>query len=93
MKITLKDISNYIEGNVRLGLDEVGLTQPHLKEQIAYRALMCKEDCATQGKCKHCGCGLPGRWYSTPSCNGGERFPDLMPEDKWLEFKKQNDIG
>jgi hypothetical protein len=26
------------------------------------------------------------------SCNNGERFPDLMTEDEWAEYKKENNI-
>jgi hypothetical protein len=60
-------------------------------EQIAYRKLQCT-DCWEKGKCQHCGCSLPGRWYSTPSCNGGERFPDLMSEENWIKYKQDNNI-
>jgi hypothetical protein len=67
------------------------LQADHIKEQIAYRMLLCKDDCALTGQCVICNCDYPGRIYTTKSCNK-ERFPDLVSNTDWEEFKKTNNI-
>lgn len=91
-RITIKNIKAYIEGNSKMFLSKVGFQAEHLKEQVAYRALMCKDDCVPQGYCQKCYCDLPGKHYVAESCNP-ERFPDLMSAKEWEEFKKQNNIN
>ena len=88
-KITLSNISNYIEGNTRMFTNS--LQPDHIKEQLSYRMLLCKDDCAIQVSCIKCGCDYPGRLHTTKSCNA-ERFPDLMSKPLWDEFKKENNI-
>ena len=90
-KITTQNIFNYIEGNGRLILNKLGLSQPHIKEQVAYRLLTCKDDCVPNGICKICRCPLPDRAFSTQSCNL-ERFPNLMNEEDWFKYKEENGI-
>lgn len=90
-KITLKNIKSFLEGNSQLLLDTLNLKPEWFKEQIAYRALQCG-DCLKQGKCKECGCAVPGKFYVKTSCNKGERFPDLMNQEQWEEFKRQNNM-
>lgn len=90
-KITPKNIYNYFEGNARLLLDNLGVSMKHIEQQVAYRLLTCKDDCVIAGKCKQCGCSLPGRAFSTPSCNE-ERFPDMMNEEDWNKYKKEKNI-
>ncbi len=90
-KITKQNIFNYIEGNGRLILSKLGLSQPHIKEQIAYRLLTCKDTCVPAGRCKVCTCPLPDRAFSTNTCNK-ELFPDLMSEQDWTNYKLNNNI-
>ena len=88
-EITLNNIYNFIEGNTRLFTKSI---QPeHIKQQIAYRMLLCKDDCAKEGHCIKCGCDYPGRIYTTESCNT-DRFPDCMSRIDWEEFKKDKNI-
>lgn len=88
-EITLNNIYNFIEGNTRLFTKSI---QPeHIKQQIAYRMLLCKDDCAKEGNCIKCGCDYPGRVYTTESCNT-DRFPDFMSRIDWEEFKKDKNI-
>ena len=88
-KITLSNIYNFIEGNTRLFTKNI---QPdHIKQQIAYRMLLCKDDCAKKRECIKCGCDYPGRVYTTESCNT-DRFPDFMSRIDWEEFKKDKNI-
>ena len=89
-KITLSNIYNFIEGNTRLFTKSI---QPeHIKQQIAYRMLLCKDDCMITKECKYCGCDVPGKMYVSKSCNNGDRFPDLMSKVDWEEFKKDKNI-
>lgn len=91
-KITIKNIKSYIEGNSKMFLSNVGLQAPHLQEQVAYRFLICKDTCVAKGYCEKCGCSLPGKFYVEESCNGGEKFPDLMSRVDWENFKKENNV-
>lgn len=88
----LKNISNFIEGNVKMLGDNFGLLPNYQKEQILYRANICKDDCVRNGFCKECGCSVPGKLYVNTSCNNGERFPDIMNESDWDKFKQTNNI-
>jgi hypothetical protein len=92
MKITLKNIGQFIEGNIKMLGDKMHLLADHEKEQVAYRALICKDECVELGYCVYCGCDIPGKLYVKKSCNGGERFPDLMNKPDWDKFKKDNRI-
>jgi len=91
-EITLSNIYNYISGNANMILDKAGLVSNAFKEQIAFRHFKCKDDCVKAGRCMHCGCGLPGRFFTAKSCNKGVRFPDLMEDDKWEQYKIDNKI-
>ena len=88
-EITLSNIYNFIEGNIRLRTKSI---QPsHIKEQIAYRLLKCDNDCAKKGECIVCGCNFPDRAYSTKSCNT-KRFPDFLSKVDWELYKIDNKI-
>ncbi len=91
-QITRKKISQFIEGNSQMLLDNMGMKPEWYKEQIAYRMLQCQSDCLPQGKCIHCGCKTPGKLYVTESCNNGVRFPNLMNEEDWNKYKEQHGI-
>ena len=89
-EITLNNIYNFIEGNIRLRTKSI---QPqHIKEQIAYRLLTCSNDSAQKGECIVCGCNFPDRVYSTKSCNN-KRFPDFLSKVDWELYKIDNKIG
>lgn len=90
-KITTKNILSFLEGNSQLLLEELKLQPQHIKEQIAYRRLICKNDCAISGECIVCGCEFKGKTSVRETCNK-ERFPDLMSNIEWQEFKKINNI-
>jgi hypothetical protein len=87
MKITLKNIKHYIEGNLKMLGDKMYLLPEHEKEQVVYRAMICKDECVKLGYCVYCGCDVKD------SCNGGERFPDLVNKDNWEKFKLDNGIN
>ena len=90
-KITLSNIKQFIEGNTNMLLAEAGMQAPHLKEQVAYRMLIC-QPCMETGQCEVCGCSVPGKLYVKKSCNKGKRFPDMMDAEDWNQFKSDNNI-
>lgn len=90
-KITIKNIKSFLEGNIQLGLEQLNLQPVHIQEQIAYRRLLCKDDCAVNNQCIKCGCDFKGKTSVQKSCNP-ERFPDLMSKIEWEQFKQQHDI-
>ena len=91
-EINIKNIKAYIEGNSQRVLERLSLQPEHIQQQIAYRRLICSQDCAVTGKCIKCGCEFLGKTSVTKSCNNGERFPDLMSRIEWEEFKKDKNI-
>ena len=88
----IKNISNFIEGNAKYFYNKLEPEPQYLREQRAYRLLQCKDDCVKEGKCKECGCPVEKKVFNNESCNKGERFPDIMKEDEWREFKQENGI-
>jgi hypothetical protein len=72
--------------------DNFGVLPEYQKEQVLYRADICKNDCAKLGYCKYCGCDFPGKIYVSESCNSGERFPNMLESEDWEKFKKDNNI-
>ena len=92
MKITRRNIKNFIEGNARLIKANLGMGKPHLIEQVAYRESKCLE-CSKVGHClgPNCDCSVPGRWFVDRTCNE-KKFPDLMEEELWQEYKKHKGI-
>lgn len=91
-KITTHNILSFLEGNGQRVLEELKLQPDHIKEQIAYRRLICKDDCAKRGKCIYCGCEFKGKTSVKESCNKGERFPDLMSNREWIKYKEKHEI-
>lgn len=85
-------VFQFIEGNFKMLGDELGLLPQYKREQVMYRAEICEKDCIEYGYCVNCGCSVPGKLYVTKSCNDGYRFPDLMDEESWEEYKTENNI-
>lgn len=90
-KITLSNVKSFIRGHYNMYLDKLGAYPKHKQEQILYRISLCS-DCVTNKGCKHCGCPPHKKVYDDRSCNGGERFPDMLSEVKWNKFKLDNNI-
>jgi len=91
-KITTKKVLQFLEGNIKMLGDKFNLLRNHEKEQVLWRLELCKNDCVLEGKCKYCGCSVPGKLYVKKSCNEGVRFPDMMDEWEWQEWKRINNI-
>jgi len=84
-------VFQFFEGNFKMLGDHLGLLPSHTQEQVLYRMSVCK-DCMEAGACAHCGCSVPGKLYVNTSCNGGERFPDMMNHEEWEAYKSENSI-
>lgn len=90
-QITYKNIKSFLEGNLQLVLKELNLQPEHIQEQIAYRRLICANDCAITNKCVVCNCDFKGKTSVAESCNK-DRFPDLMSKIEWDKYKEDNGI-
>lgn len=91
-EITPKNILHFLEGHFKWLGDEFKILPRHMKEQVIYRTQFCKDDCIPAGFCRYCGCDLPGKFYVSESCNGEERFPDMMNSEDWQNYKIENNI-
>lgn len=91
-KINLKNIKSFFEGHLKIYTDKLGLYPKYKQEQILYRLDKCKKDCVPAGKCKFCGCPPEKKAYVSESCNGGVRFPNMMTEPEWDEYKVKMNI-
>lgn len=90
--ITPQNIFNFFEGNITKLMSNLGMSAKCIDEQVQYRLLICKDDCVKVGACKKCGCKLPGRAYTSQTCNS-DRFPDFMNNDEWTNFKITNNLN
>lgn len=88
----INKIFQFIEGHLKMFGDKFKLLPEYQKEQFLYRVSMCKDDCLKNRQCIYCKCSVPGKLYVTESCNGGERFPDMMSEEDWDIYKKEKNI-
>lgn len=86
-EINKTNVLNYIEGRTNQLLSKFNITTESFNEQIEYRKSKCA-DCIEEGRCPYCHCPTPDRFYASKSCNGGIRFPDIMIDEEWVEFKK-----
>lgn len=93
MKIKLKDIASFIEGNYKYYKDKIINSPGYIVEQVKYRLYVCKDDCLKNNECKYCGCPPRKKSWVTKSCNKGERFPDLMNKPEWEAYKVKNNIN
>lgn len=96
MKITkifnIKNIKSFIEGNLKYYYNKLVGLSPHIQEQVMWRIMQCKDDCIPKEACIHCGCDPEKKAFVIESCNEGKRFPDLMNEEDWNQYKKDNKI-
>lgn len=90
--LNLKNITSFIEGNGKYFLDKLSPEPQYLKEQRIYRLSKCNEDCLVTGKCVICKCPPHKKVFVNESCNP-DRFPDIMNEENWDKFKKENNLN
>lgn len=85
--ITLKNIADYIEGNLKYLGARFGLEPQHIQEQILWRAKHCPPSCRKTGECYACGCDWPQKLYLNSPCNKDVVLPKLMSKEKWEQYK------
>ena len=88
----IKNISHFIEGNAKYYYDKLIGEEQYLREQRLWRLYQCKDDCVVTGECKHCGCPTKKKVFQDETCGGG-RFPDIMNEKDWTEYKIKHNIN
>jgi len=86
-----KNIKSFIEGNSRYFWDKWMGSPAHIKEQVKYRLSKCENDCLPNNACIQCGCPPRKKAFATRSCNP-DRFPNLMNNEQWKQFKRENKI-
>jgi hypothetical protein len=91
--LNIKNIKSFIEGNIEYYKDQIGYYPRYKKEQVFWRMTFCQEDCLKdEQKCVYCGCPSVKKMHVTESCNAKQRFPDMMDEPTWKQYKIDNGI-
>lgn len=92
-KITKEKILRFLEGNANYFLHKLKIypKPKYFIEQVLYRMSLCDDTCGVEGKCGVCKCPYPNVLFATESCNP-HKFPDIMEEDEWLQYKEENNI-
>jgi len=90
-EITGSKIKSFVQGYSRYYFDNMFGLPEYIKEQVYYRLYKCKDTCLISGSCEICNCPTIKKSYATGSCNPA-KFPDLMSNGEWSEFKKTNNV-
>lgn len=90
--LNVTNIAHYIEGNAKFYYNKFLDEPQYLREQRLWRLYQCKDDCVVEGKCKVCDCPVEKKVFQDDSCNNNERFPNIMDNIKWEQYKKDNNI-
>lgn len=88
-KISINDVASFLEGNYKYYKNIFIEAPEHIQEQLAYRLSKC-QDCIAAKACVVCTCPPLRKHFVTQSCNP-DRFPDLMNEEDWEEFKNSEE--
>jgi len=91
-KITFKNVISFIKGNGAYYYDKLFGVPKHIKEQVLWRLSHC-QDCLNNKECLYCGCNPVKKAFLKESCNEGKRFPELMNEKEWEQYKIDNYIS
>jgi hypothetical protein len=92
MKISIKNIIAYIQGNIRYKLwysKYKFLIPLHIREQIEMRIASMNVECYNQGSCVKCGCQTTHLQMANKACNGN-CYPKMLSKNKWSFIKKNN---
>jgi len=82
--ITLSRIGNFIAA-YRRKLFRTDSEAVLIEEQVAWRKRLVETvspECIKQGKCVHCGCETPDKFYETAPCANG-CYPEWLNEEEW----------
>jgi|TARA_R110000772_G_scaffold8692_2_gene28804 hypothetical protein len=91
--LNIKNIKSFIEGNIEYYRHHLTDYPRYKKEQVLWRMTFCKDDCLKgDERCVYCSCPSVKKVHVAESCNAGERFPDMMDEPTWEQYKIDNGI-
>ena len=89
-KPTLKNITAYIQGNLRYKLyysKFAFLIRPHIREQIEARIKSMDKQCYDEGQCKLCGCQTTALQMADKACDK-PCYPSMLNKKDWNWLKK-----
>jgi hypothetical protein len=91
---SLNNIRNFVGGYWNKFKDDNYFMslQPHVKEQVIYRANLCKE-CYVNGSCLECGCKTPEMFYAAAKVDSKGRWGKIMNVTDWEKFKIDNSLN
>ena len=84
-KPTLKNITAYIQGNLRYKLyysKFAFLIRPHIKQQIDVRINSMDKQCYDEGQCKLCGCQTTALQMANKACDK-PCYPRMLNKKEW----------
>lgn len=88
----LRKAKEFIQANWDYYQDKwLDSTPLYIKEQVAYRLTICKDDCVKTGYCIVCDCPTHKKAWAETSCSP-KRFPDRLDKESWEKYKKENEI-
>lgn len=88
-KLTIKNVFNFTQGEIRMFLHRYGLLRKHIAEQFEFRSIKANPDCHSLGKCVECGCKVPDVFMADKPCDAG-CYPPMMSKTHWTWWKKFN---
>jgi len=91
MKISLKNIVAYIQGNIRYKLwySKWNFLIPlYIREQIEIRIISMYNKCYEQGSCIKCGCQTTHLQMANKACDGN-CYPKMLNKKKWQYLKEK----
>ena len=89
-KPTLKNITAYIQGNLRYKLyysKFAFLIRPHIKQQIDIRINSMDKQCYDEGQCKLCGCQTTALQMANKACDK-PCYPEMLSKRNWKLLKE-----
>ena len=88
--MTVKDILNYIQGNIRYQLFYnpymVEFIRDHILEQILSRIISMDKKCYNDGECKLCGCKTTALQMCNKACDK-PCYPAMVGKKEWKLIK------
>jgi hypothetical protein len=88
MKIKLKDVLYYLQGNVRYQIfysNFAWLLRAHVRQQITVRINSMDQECYDTGSCKECGCNTTHLQCCDKACEAN-CYPAMLNEIQWAHL-------
>lgn len=91
--ITIKDIKNYVEGNLNMYKQRSTFIKLpiHIQEQAVVRAFLCAP-CLKAGACSECGCSTPELFYAPKKVDEMGKWGEMYSAEEWEEYKKEQNL-